>query len=152
MQVTVAMKALKCWCLGGAGPNCMGLSIYYTAYMTAATHIYTGILGWDMPVTGQQFSSSFVYSSRAVGIGYMYTEDLAVQWAREKIAKAAKLWHICSRDFTRVAIYLVVQLDLSKWKTVHCLFTGLQLADNCRQGGQSHAITREQRLNSNIWV
>ena len=39
---TIAMiiKALMCRCLGGAGPNCIGLSIHYTAYMTPATHIY----------------------------------------------------------------------------------------------------------------
>ena len=35
-------------------------------------------------------------------------------------AKAAKLRCASSRDFTRVSVYLVVQIDLLRWKVVHC--------------------------------
>ena len=64
-------------------------------------------------------------------------------------AKVAKLGHICSWDFTWVAKYLVVQMDLSRWKAVvvgSLLFTGLWIADNSYQG--EHNST--QRLNSKI--
>lgn len=69
----------------------------------------------------------------------MYTEDLLVQWAHEPNsngiiwrvsnnntpsstvwAKAMKLWHACFQDFTKVVVYLVIQVDLSKTKVVRC--------------------------------
>ena len=52
-------------------------------------------------------------------------------------AKAAKLWRTCSLDFTMVAIYLVVQIDLSRWKVVCSGYLGFtidNIADNSRQG------------------
>ena len=39
---------------------------------------------------------------------------------RRARAKAAILWCTCSWDFTRVAVYLVVQIDLSRWTVVRC--------------------------------
>ena len=54
--------------------------------------------------------------------------------------KAAKLWCICFQDFTQIAVCVVVQVDLSKWKAVYIvgslLFTGLWIANNGRQGKQ----------------
>ena len=63
----------------------------------------------------------------------------------------AMLWHACSWNFTRVAVYLVVQMDLSRWRAV----CGGQLTFRWslnRWQRQSrlanHAITHEPSLKS----
>ena len=62
----------------------------------------------------------------------MYREDLVIQWAHaqsrcvpdyqwcKRRARARLLWRACSWDFTRVTVYLVVQMDLSRLKAVCC--------------------------------
>ena len=145
-KVSNKIKALMCWCLGGAGPNCMGLSIQYTAYTTAATHIHVSTLcrdsKWVTVAIINQLSYLCVLKQSSRN-WLLHTEDLAIQWAREQSfihkyicyamaqAKAAKLWCVCSRDFTRVNIYLVVQVDLSSERQFivgSLLFTGLWIS------------------------
>ena len=42
-------------------------------------------------------------------------------------AKVANLWYTCSQDFFRVTVYLVVQIDFSRWKMVHFEWLTLSL-------------------------
>ena len=65
---------------------------------------------------------NFVYSSRTVGVGSL---SMCTIWACATSFSLMqgwykKLWHACFRDFARVTVYLVVQMDLSRWKVVCC--------------------------------
>ena len=74
--------------------------------------------------------------------------------ARRALAKVAMLWRACSRDFTRVAIYLVVQMDLSRWNVFRCGKLTLHWILDCWQRPSrwaNHAITRQQRIDSKIY-
>ena len=95
----------------------------------------------------------FVYSSRTEGVGYMYVHRLS-NTMQHVLAKGAMLWHACSWDFTRLAVYLVVQMNLSKWKVVCCGKLTLHWTLNCRQQPSrraNHTITRQQRIDSKIY-
>ena len=140
--------------------------VYYHTWLLAATHMHT--------------SNSSIQCSQAVGLctqagqweWAMYTE---VQWAhaqsgrvhvpdthhhnacciqRGALAKAAMLWRTCSRDFTRVAVYLVMQMDFSRWKVVRCGKLSLHWTLNRWQRPSrwaNHAITRQQHIDSKIY-
>ena len=61
-------------------------------------------------------------------------------------------WHACSQDFARVAIYFVVQMDLSRWKGVCCGKLTLHWTLNRWQWPSrwaNHAITKQHCIN---WV
>ena len=65
----------------------------------------------------------------------------------------AKLWRACSWDFTRVAVYLVAQMDLSRWKAVCCGHLTFQWSlDRWQRQSRlaNHAITHEPSLKSKI--
>ena len=59
----------------------------------------------------------------------------------------SRLWRACSRNFTKVAVYLVVQVYLSRWKVVRCgKLTLLWTLDRWQSGPSrraNHAITRQ---------
>ena len=69
-----------------------------------------------------------VADTRTVGVGYVdrrfsTTVSTCTIWACARLTEhhqwckqsaRAKAWHACSRDFTSVAVYLVVQIELSK--------------------------------------
>ena len=57
-------------------------------------------------------------------------------YAMASWANAAKLRHVYSLDFTRVAVYLVVQVDLPKCKVVCCEQLTPHWNLNRRQGDQ----------------
>ena len=90
-----------CWCLGGAGPNCIGLSIQYTAHTTTATHIHASTLGRDSNWVTAPFINTaqlqLVYSSRAVGIRYVHRR-LSSTMSTRTIRVCAKLMfiHTCA--------------------------------------------------------
>ena len=70
------------------------------------------------------------------------------------LAKAAMLWCTCSRDFTRVAVYLVVQINLSRWKVVRCgklPFHWTLVRWQRLSRVANHAITRQQCIDSKIY-
>ena len=61
-------------------------------------------------------------------------------------------WHACSQEFTRVAIYFVVQTDFSRWKEVCCGKLTLHWTLDRWQWPSrwaNHTITRQQCIN---WV
>ena len=141
----------------------LGLSIHHTAYMTAATYIHASTA---------QLQLYFVYSSRAVGIGCVHSSTMST-WTIWTVSTylymymylfyglgltypgsfRPKLWCICSRDLTLVAVCLVVQVDFSKWKVTRCGQPTIHSTLDRRQRPsrwENHAITREQRLNSKI--
>ena len=69
------------------------------------------------------------------------------------LAKAAKIWHACSWDFTRVTVNLRYT-NLSRWKVVCCGKLALHLTlDRWQQPskGANHIITRQQRIDSKIY-
>ena len=115
------------WLQGPMHAGCSYLP-YLTAYMYASNSSKS-----------MQPSCSFVCSSRTVGVGFVNkrlsntcTISMCTIWAcarltcltndaaRHALAKAAMLWHACSQDFSRVTVYLVVQMGLSRWKVVCC--------------------------------
>ena len=78
-------------------------------------------------------AAALVYSSRTVWVGYVHrrhsnTMSMCTIWVHARVnmspangvcrAKAAKLWYACSRDFPKVTVYLVVQMNLSRWMAV----------------------------------
>ena len=87
------------------------------------------------------------YSSKTVGVGYVHRVEHVHMQARHMPdqthyhqwykpcaqAKAAMLWNTCSQDFTRSAVYLVVQMELSRWKVVQCVQLTLHWTLNCWQ-------------------
>ena len=80
-------------------------------------------------------AAALVFSSTKVWVSYVHrwlsnTMSMCTIWVHTRLmirhqqvvcrAKAAMLWRASSQDFTRVAIYLVVQMNLSRWKAVCC--------------------------------
>ena len=154
------------WCLGGPCPNCMWLSILDALpcirdCSCSHTHTRQG--------SSSNQAAAFKDSSRAtveVGFGY---RRLVVQLTcdqsghvpnntvpsllRTAQAKTAKLWHTCSRDITWVAVYLVVQVDLLKWKAFRCGQPTFHWILDCRQWPSrwaNYAISWEQSPNLKI--
>ena len=98
-------KAQKCWYLND------GMSL---VHMHSWMHYHTAcIYSMHTSNSSNQCSQVFVYSSRTVT---MYTQNTSSASMSSSFDAIVSL----SRNFTRVAIYLVVQMDLSRWRAVHC--------------------------------
>ena len=107
-----------------------------------------------------------MYSSRTVGVGYVHrrhsnTVSMCKIWACTRLtchhqwckqhahAKVTKLWRACSWGFTRVAIHLVVQMELCRWKVVCFGQLTLRWTLDCWQRlsrWAHHNVTRQQSL------
>ena len=91
-----------------------------------------------------------------VGVGYVHRRpsNTKLMSVLACPGHAAMLWCTCSRDFTRVAFYLVVQMDLPRWKVVCCGQLTLHWTlDHWQQPSRwaNHAITRQQCIDSKMY-
>ena len=107
---------------------------------------------------------SFVYSSRTVRVGYVHrrlsnTMCTCTIWACARLTydyqwcKQCAVWRACSRDFTRVAVYLVVQMELLRRKVVCCGQPTLRWTLDRWQWPSRwahHAVTSQQSLKAKI--
>ena len=118
------------WCLGGDCRPPMHTGCSYLSYLTAYMHKKVTASSKSM-----QPSCSFVYSSRTVEAGYVHrrlrlsnTMSTYTIWACGNTSSSMMqathpgqgckaLTHLFSRFFT---IRLVVQIELSRQKVVHC--------------------------------
>ena len=143
--------------------------MYYLTWLLAATHMHASTCNSSIQCSQ---AVDFVYSSRTVDVHRRLSNTMStctimgvctcqirvitthVHTARRARAKAAMLWRACSQDFTRVAVYLVVQMDLSRWKVVCCGKLTLHWTLNRWQRPSrwaNHAITRQKRIDSKIY-
>ena len=106
-------------------------------------------------------SCSFVYLSRTVWVGFVHrrlsntmsTCKIINRCKLHALAKTAKLWRDCSLYFTRVAVYLVVQMDLSRSMVACCGQLAFHWTLNHWRWPSrwaNHAITRQQCIDSKI--
>ena len=130
---------------------------YLTAYMYAST-VTVANQSSSLSRTGSRLWTQKTINTMSTCTIWAYVcqlnviiTDRSTKLARPK---AAMIWRACSRNFTRVAVYLFVQMELSRWKVVCSgqLTPGLSLADNGRQGAwaQHAAVTRQQSLKAKI--
>ena len=123
--------------------------------------------------THMQPSCRFVYPSRAVEVGYVHrrlsnTMSTCTIWtclitssqcmmhaARRALAKAACFdVLVLEISLESPSIYLVVQMDLSRWKVVRCGKLALHWTLDCWQRPSrwaNQAITRQQHIDSKIY-
>ena len=165
MNILGAIKStnvlMPWWWLQGP-PN---VAIYHTWPHTDWIHACM-----QVTVANQCSQVQLVYLSRTVGVGYVHrrlssTISTCIIWACARLTrhhqwckqraqyKAAMLWRACSQDFTRVAVYLVVQMELSRWKVVCCGQLTLRWTlDRWQRPSRwaHHAVTRQQSLKSKI--
>ena len=91
--------------------------------------------GLQLHSTEQQGWLELLVVSQAIGVGYVHrrlssTMSMCAIWVCANYhilttfamarAKAAKLWHVYSRGFPWVSVYLAVKVNLSKWKAARC--------------------------------
>ena len=134
--------------------------MHYHTYMTAATNLHASTLGRVTVATNtanQQSNKSRLcrLHRRHTGSSTMSTEQsgacvkytITAAWTK---AATAKLWCACIRDFTWIAVFLVVQVDFSKWKAVCCgqitLHWTLESPTKFFKVSRSHTITCEFKI------
>ena len=161
-RLTMVSKTLKSWCLSG------GRSLVHMhSWMHYHTHISTQCMQVTIAINAPKLHLC-VHSSGTVGIGYVHrrlsiTMSMCTIWACARVNTSsasgvpgqgcctAKFRCACSWDFTSVAVYLVVQMDLSRWKAVCCGQLTIHWSLDHWQGQSrltNHAIIHEPSLTS----